>query len=793
MQLKKIIATALLWLMPFGVFADSGLIFPPSSGGAGGGGGNVTGIGSATSIPIWTSGSNISANVNFTRDNFYQVVRNVEGFRTTDTPATVNYYVNPGTGSDLNPCTVLAPCATIAHTQSVTELVAGGIVQINLADATYTENVAVHDILGNAGDTNYGNNVIRFVGNTKTPGNVVWVTSTSVTLNSTSVVFDGITFDGGGSGNNFLAFGGNIFMRNVDFRNSQNAIQLVTRSNMTWENVPNGGNINSTDTGIIVNTNCNFVSRRNLTITGQTGRSITLVNRGTMSIAHPATTLTLDGDNAVGAEVGIEVRRGSFFGFFADTLNISHINAGGDGFPLKAIDGAMIYIDDGSTVAINTSTRGGAVLGPSYFQDGLTTGSTWTYGAGVSDSWTFNDDAQIYSLSGLGGAAIISDNSAGFIQGSWWNHQRTVTTTTTMTANDQQILVNNSASMDVNLLPVSEVGVGRHIIVTDFAGTSSINDITINAAGGNLINGAASYVINQDMESIDLVAITGGWRIASKGLDAISGTGAVNQVTYWASPTTQTGNVHFIYDPADFILRLGSVGGAAQPTPGFRLEADTFVQPITDFLPANNMGILNADDPVQGGMAIGAVTTVGGNSAMKFFGLNGDSGTITRPAFEFTAAKSDGGTGIVPFAAAEPIFTINNGAGGVVPVWITAGGSLSLGTSSTPTAGLDVATDIKVGTRFLQPSAAISAANDLTLGAANTNIVSGNTQVNAIITTGWTAGSTQVLIFSGAPTIKNNTAGGAGTAPIILDGGADWVGPVTIQVVYDGTNWRQVP
>lgn len=68
----------------------------------------------------------------------------------------------------------------------------------------------------------------------------------------------------------------------------------------------------------------------------------------------------------------------------------------------------------------------------------------------------------------------------------------------------------------------------------------------------------------------------------------------------------------------------------------------------------------------------------------------------------------------------------------------------------------------------------IAAANDLTLGSdGNVFTITGNTTINAIISTGWQNGSSVTLKFTGTPTVKHNTAGGAGTAVIMLAGSID--------------------
>jgi hypothetical protein len=90
--------------------------------------------------------------------------------------------------------------------------------------------------------------------------------------------------------------------------------------------------------------------------------------------------------------------------------------------------------------------------------------------------------------------------------------------------------------------------------------------------------------------------------------------------------------------------------------------------------------------------------------------------------------------------------------------------------------------------------ASIVAANDLTLGAdGNTFTITGSTQINAITTTNWQAGSVVRLIFTGTPVVKHNTAGGASTAVLQLSGAVDYTAAINdvLTIVYDGTDWHE--
>ena len=69
----------------------------------------------------------------------------------------------------------------------------------------------------------------------------------------------------------------------------------------------------------------------------------------------------------------------------------------------------------------------------------------------------------------------------------------------------------------------------------------------------------------------------------------------------------------------------------------------------------------------------------------------------------------------------------------------------------------------------------IASANDLDLGSNDNDTfeVTGAVQINAILTEGRVNGFTLKLLFASTPTVKHNTAGGAGTAVIITKTGAD--------------------
>lgn len=124
------------------------------------------------------------------------------------------------------------------------------------------------------------------------------------------------------------------------------------------------------------------------------------------------------------------------------------------------------------------------------------------------------------------------------------------------------------------------------------------------------------------------------------------------------------------------------------------------------------------------------------------------------------------------------------------------GGSIHIGASTAPTEALEVTGNAKFNGRILAKKGVdVASTGDLTLGNGNFFTITGNTQINAITTTGWTASSGVVLQFTGTPLVKYNTAGGAGTAPILLPLGQDFqaVANSLLTLIYNGINWIGYP
>lgn len=88
----------------------------------------------------------------------------------------------------------------------------------------------------------------------------------------------------------------------------------------------------------------------------------------------------------------------------------------------------------------------------------------------------------------------------------------------------------------------------------------------------------------------------------------------------------------------------------------------------------------------------------------------------------------------------------------------------------------------------------VGSANDMTLSQGNYFDVTGAVQINGIAVAAWRAGSVVSLQFDSTPTVKHNTAAGAGFASFQLAGAVDFVASAgdTLTIIYDGTFWREL-
>lgn len=138
--------------------------------------------------------------------------------------------------------------------------------------------------------------------------------------------------------------------------------------------------------------------------------------------------------------------------------------------------------------------------------------------------------------------------------------------------------------------------------------------------------------------------------------------------------------------------------------------------------------------------------------------------------------------------------TTGTGLSGGLSVGTQASASLRFYTNNTLRTTIDANGYTNMTNRLATAFATVASANNLTLTTGNVFSITGTTQITAITNTNWQAGSQIILIFAGILTVKNNTAGGASTAKMLLNGGVDFVTTANdvLKLVYNGTNWIEV-
>lgn len=243
-----------------------------------------------------------------------------------------------------------------------------------------------------------------------------------------------------------------------------------------------------------------------------------------------------------------------------------------------------------------------------------------------------------------------------------------------------------------------------------------------------------------------------------------------------------------VFNDLDAGVRFLSLGSTYSTSGGFRANAG-----VLDGDAAGGLNIMARDSSgviefYTGGFAGGNLrATI--SSTGEFFLHTIDTATTANVLYYNTTTKE------VTYGAAPSGGTTETASNGLTKVTndIQLGGTLSAAVNIDGSG-----TNYKLtltNTRFQTDKGAdITAANDLTLGGdGNMFTITGNTQINALTSTNWQAGSEITLIFTGTPTVKHNTSGGAGTAVLLLSGGVDYTAAAddVMQLVYDGTSWHE--
>lgn len=284
-------------------------------------------------------------------------------------------------------------------------------------------------------------------------------------------------------------------------------------------------------------------------------------------------------------------------------------------------------------------------------------------------------------------------------------------------------------------------------------------------------------------------------------LSAAAGTtGTTNtNVVFSASPAL-TGTVT-ITDTTDITLGAESalrVGGAANSTNitigeyssvlGIQgrnnsASANIFLQPLG--------GGVSVGDGSLTGQRIFAVNNTGAGTGdyASIEVRNGSAGTDALRLWTMGTGFTTSGSNVQDAA----IVTAGTGLSGGMSLGTLASASLRFYTNNTLRTTIDANGYTNMTNRLETAFATVASANNLTLTTGNVFAITGTTTINAITTTNWQAGSIIILIFASTPTVKNNTAGGASTAKMLLNGGVDFSATANdvLTLIYNGTNWLE--
>lgn len=254
------------------------------------------------------------------------------------------------------------------------------------------------------------------------------------------------------------------------------------------------------------------------------------------------------------------------------------------------------------------------------------------------------------------------------------------------------------------------------------------------------------------------------------------------------SPTTQVFSRGGLGADSGFIFRKNYPDTLAANA-GFIKNIPNIVILVNDTLRKRNNAATKWDylgATGSGGAVWGAITGTLNSQTDLQTALNGKQNTITTGT---TAQYFRGDLSLATFPT--NVSTFSNDAGYITSNIYNSNGTLTGNRTVTGSGNYLAFTGLRL--QEAQGSS-VASANSLTLGNdGNTFTITGNTQLRAITTTNWQAGSTVNLVFTGTPLVKHNTAGGAGTATILLAGGSDYSADAgdVLTLLYDGTNWHE--
>lgn len=214
-----------------------------------------------------------------------------------------------------------------------------------------------------------------------------------------------------------------------------------------------------------------------------------------------------------------------------------------------------------------------------------------------------------------------------------------------------------------------------------------------------------------------------------------------------------------------------SIRGGGYDTGAEKIYCDRYGTKFT-----NTSIIASAANAVYDGVKLAASTVLIGGAIAITTSTGFNAYTLNAPTYVGDTATCAITSAATLYVSGAPIASTNVTISNTYALWIDDGSARFDG-------------------RILGAQGAdVTAANDITLGNGNYFDVTGATEVQRILGTGWTAGSLVTLQFDSNPNVKHNTAAGAGYYGLQLAGAGDFAASAgdTLTLRFDGAWWREV-
>lgn len=342
-----------------------------------GSGGGITGIGSTNSIPIWTSATNISANINFTRGPVTQIVNNEQGFELGVNTITQRF-VDPAGSDSNNGLSALTPWATRQHAMDEMEALLPGPYEIVSAPGIYSEQFS-SPYKGMGRGVNSGGTLVQNIGDETTPANVILAASDTIYSNELfdrgydgSIRFAGIRFVGTNSPGLVSSAGALVFIRNCEFSQINDCLKISLNTLLIVEPGAVGIIADTINTLFSIENNALTFLSSNVTVTNLTG-NFAEINYGSQLFMDNNLTINVTGTNA-----------STFFNLRSGTVETGHLNQ-------------LNYNGTGNAIELqlNSNFRGGQ---DNVFQ--FTDASGVAQLGGTSSFTSSNDGSTTYTIGG---------------------------------------------------------------------------------------------------------------------------------------------------------------------------------------------------------------------------------------------------------------------------------------------------------------------------------------------------------------------------------------------------------